>query len=441
MSKPAPQHVRLLDFLAAPFLAPGRLAATRRRRDVTALIPFEDTTSRIRVLVGMVLGLALTVAATPARAGSVSTDGQLVSTVPTGTAPLAVSSTTVVENLNAELLGGLPASAFARPVGHLVTVGKSGGDFTSIQAAIDSITGASFNNWYTVLVGPGTYAEEITLKDFVTVRGYGFPDTAIQVVSASDVTGVHGAGNAVLRDIWIYAESTQGDAVAIDGPLMLGERVVVHAKGGPTGEATGLLLGTNEQVSFVDSEIVAHSAFVNIGIDMNAPASVTMEGGEVKAQATALGTVSYGIRRDQVGIGGVLDLEGTEVIAVADSVAFGIRNETGALRIERSSIFATALDQSVGVSDEYLGQPIIRDTEIHAAGDPSGIGFEKHVGAVTFYGGKLRGGNSGPAVTVVGASASAYLAYTEISGALTGDGVFHCIGTYDDFDMAPEPCP
>ncbi len=45
--------------------------------------------------------------------GNVSTSGQLISTVATGTAPLSVASTTQVANLNASLLGGQAASAFA----------------------------------------------------------------------------------------------------------------------------------------------------------------------------------------------------------------------------------------------------------------------------------------------------------------------------------------
>ncbi|MGA8026069.1 MAG: tail fiber domain-containing protein [Bryobacteraceae bacterium] len=45
--------------------------------------------------------------------GNVTTNDQLVSTVATGTAPLKVTSTTQVANLNASLLGGMAASAFA----------------------------------------------------------------------------------------------------------------------------------------------------------------------------------------------------------------------------------------------------------------------------------------------------------------------------------------
>ncbi len=45
--------------------------------------------------------------------GSIQTDTQLISTVGTGTPPLSVASTTIVANLNAGMLGGFPASAFA----------------------------------------------------------------------------------------------------------------------------------------------------------------------------------------------------------------------------------------------------------------------------------------------------------------------------------------
>ena len=44
-------------------------------------------------------------------AGNATVDGQFVSTVPTGTPPLAVNSTTQVANLNASLLGGMSADA------------------------------------------------------------------------------------------------------------------------------------------------------------------------------------------------------------------------------------------------------------------------------------------------------------------------------------------
>lgn len=53
----------------------------------------------------------------------------------------------------------------------LVTVGKTNADYTTIQAAIDAISDAADNKRYTVLLFPGIYAEQVTLKDHVDLVG------------------------------------------------------------------------------------------------------------------------------------------------------------------------------------------------------------------------------------------------------------------------------
>lgn len=60
---------------------------------------------RILLFCGLVPSVAL--------AGDIQTDGALVSTAPEGEPPLAVSSSTTVENLNADLLDGLEAAELA----------------------------------------------------------------------------------------------------------------------------------------------------------------------------------------------------------------------------------------------------------------------------------------------------------------------------------------
>lgn len=55
----------------------------------------------------------------------------------------------------------------------MVIVAKSGGDFDTIQAAIDSITDASSSKHYIILVCPGIYTEDVILKDFVFLYGFG----------------------------------------------------------------------------------------------------------------------------------------------------------------------------------------------------------------------------------------------------------------------------
>ena len=72
---------------------------------------------------------------------------QLISSVPTGVPPLVVASSTQVPNLNASLLGGLPASAF--------------GDITGVTAGAGLIGGATAGN-ATLALTPAARTQVIT---------------------------------------------------------------------------------------------------------------------------------------------------------------------------------------------------------------------------------------------------------------------------------------
>lgn len=88
---------------------------TAREFDVDNLFVVGDYDDRFTINRGGNVGIGTT---TPGvkldiSGGSIRTNNQLISTVATGTSPLAVSSTTLVSNLNADLLDGNHASAFA----------------------------------------------------------------------------------------------------------------------------------------------------------------------------------------------------------------------------------------------------------------------------------------------------------------------------------------
>jgi hypothetical protein len=96
--------------------------------------------------------------------GNLSTTGQLISTVAQGTAPLQVTSTTQVANLNASLLGGMSASAFATLgsnafVGTQSITGSVGIGTTTPAQALD----LGNNNNMIIRVDPGemTHPEEM----------------------------------------------------------------------------------------------------------------------------------------------------------------------------------------------------------------------------------------------------------------------------------------
>jgi hypothetical protein len=85
-----------------------------------------------------------------------------------------------------------------------VTVAKSGGDFTTIQGAIDSIVDASTNKRYAVSVAPGDYAEAITMKDYVDIIGSGRTNSRITGVSGTVLT--FPATKGTIIDMGIYVD-------------------------------------------------------------------------------------------------------------------------------------------------------------------------------------------------------------------------------------------
>jgi hypothetical protein len=78
---------------------------------------------------------------------------------------------------------------------NVVIVAKSGGDYTSVQAAMDSITDAAADNPYLVRVAPGVYNEAVTLKPYVHLQGAGQENT---VITSTVSNGNHSPTQATL---------------------------------------------------------------------------------------------------------------------------------------------------------------------------------------------------------------------------------------------------
>ncbi|MCB8977399.1 MAG: hypothetical protein H6657_08275 [Ardenticatenaceae bacterium] len=84
---------------------------------------------------------------------------------------------------------------------HVVTVAKSGGDFTSVASAMNSITDSSSTNRYLVRVMPGVYTETslVTVKSYVHVRGSG-PNATVITSSRSSSTPSNASATVDLLD-------------------------------------------------------------------------------------------------------------------------------------------------------------------------------------------------------------------------------------------------
>jgi len=76
-----------------------------------------------------------------------------------------------------------------------------GGSFTTVSSALQSITDNDASNPYLIMVGPGTYPEQVTMKSYVDIEGSGVGITIISQDGAKKNTDatVVGASNAELR--------------------------------------------------------------------------------------------------------------------------------------------------------------------------------------------------------------------------------------------------
>ncbi len=89
-----------------------------------------------------------------------------------------------------------------------VTVAKAGGDYTTIQAAITAIIDAAETKRYLVLVYPGKYTEQVTMKDWVDVRG--IDRQSVQIEYGATTGAIIMDDNCALENLTIENSSTEG---------------------------------------------------------------------------------------------------------------------------------------------------------------------------------------------------------------------------------------
>ena len=87
--------------------------------------------------------------------------------------------------VDADTVDGLHANQLRTHYQNVVVVAKSGGDYTSVQTAINSITGAAADNPYLVWIAPGVYSETVVMKPYVHLQGAGQDATIITSTASS----------------------------------------------------------------------------------------------------------------------------------------------------------------------------------------------------------------------------------------------------------------
>ena len=198
------------------------------------------------------------------------------------------------------------------PAAHVVVVAKSGGNFNTITAALNSITDAVANNRYLVWVALGTYTEPVTMKPFVDIEGAGEDTTTISQPGSATLTGtLVGANNAALRSLTVRNTGGAANAIAIYNSAA--SPTLLHV----TASASGGTLN-------------------NVGVHNGNSSAPTIN--DVTASASGgVGSIKYGVRNNNSGA-----TINNSVISTAGGDSYGIYNESAAgiitIRVTNSRI-------------------------------------------------------------------------------------------------------
>lgn len=149
--------------------------------------------------------------------------------------PYALVAQEAVHALDADMLQGSDAGDFQQHYAHVIVVAKSGGDYTTITAALSNIAGTAGSR-YLVWVAPGVYEEQVWMEPYVDIAGAGQLVTRITGAGSGTLNSgtLLGANDAELRDLTVENTGDADFAVAIfngaDSPRLT--RVTAIASGG-----------------------------------------------------------------------------------------------------------------------------------------------------------------------------------------------------------------
>jgi hypothetical protein len=272
---------------------------------------------------------------------------------------------------------------------NVIIVAKSGGDFTSIQAALDSIDDASASNPYLIWVAPGIYTEQVIMESYVDIRGAGEWVTQISYTGHVDPYSatVEGADNAELSYLTVVNSGGDFHAVAIfnDATSPRLSHLTATASGGTTGNygiynyagstatiqyvnaaATGGsnsygMYNDNASPTLHDVTLTASGAATNIGLSNNGSDTVLTN---VRAKGSG-GTINRGITNATSLSMSHVRLEGTGgsdncgILNTASSgdhtVSINHSEIYGGTTIETESWFTTFVGASLLSGDSVAG--------------------------------------------------------------------------------------
>ncbi len=325
---------------------------------------------------------------------------------------------------------------------NVVIVAKSGGDYNTITAALDSITTATDTNRYLIYVAPGVYTERVTMKPYVDIEGAGELTTKITFTGdASYATGtVVGANDAELR--FLTVENTGGAAYAVaifnSGAAPRLTHVSASASGGTNNY--GVYNYSSSSPKMTDVSTSASGGTDSRGV-YNYSSSPTMT--NVSASASG-GTYNRGVYNNSSSSPTMTDVSASA--SGGTNSNFGVYNSSSSPMMTNVSASASEGTNNYGVYNSS-SSPTINNSVISASGGSSTNYGIYNTAAGGFYtvlvnNSQVSGStntirNESEFTTRVGAS------QLDGGAVLVNSGIVTCAGVYDeDYAFTAGPaCP
>jgi hypothetical protein len=291
----------------------------------------------------------------------------------------------------------------------VVSVAKSGGDYSSVQAAIDSITDASAGTPYLVWVAPGVYEEQVTIKPYVHLMGAGQETTVISSTVGGESFPPTQATlvltrNTSLRDLTVSNSSTLTEGIALLVPAGVTETLVADVSARAQGYATenyaihvmGIGSGYINLTLHNVNALAENATDLNVGLRNYYHSTLTLRGGTFVARG---GGSAYGITNaadDTL-------LQTKDVVALAENADnnYGLVNGEAVVILQGGSFTARGGTASRGIYN-YTWSTLQAEGIIALAEDGSehNRGLENAMAEATLYGGSFtaRGGTETRAI-------------------------------------------
>lgn len=273
-------------------------------------------------------------------------------------------------------LNGVQFSGKGTAYQNVLIVAGSGGDFTSIQAALNSISDANATNRYLVWVAPGIYSERVTMRAYVDIEGAGELATKITFIGDAGTDGtVRGKSNAELR--FLTVENTGGSTYAVAIVNNASSPRLVHVSATASGGSLanyGVFNTNYGAAELIDVTATASGGSFSAGVHSSlATASLRLR--NVVATASDASTTNSGVSNNQASptmvnvtatASGGASARGVSNTASSPTIihsvlrASGAANSHGLYNVASSGAYTVTVDSSQVSGDTAA---IARDSE------------------------------------------------------------------------------